>query len=73
MCAEAGYDSAYTFIFSPRPGTRAAVMDDEFVAADVIAERFDRLKAVVDRATLARHQGRVGRSRGGARRGGQPP
>ena len=27
VCAEAGYDSAYTFIFSPRPGTRAAAME----------------------------------------------
>ncbi len=62
VCAEAGYDSAFTFIFSPRPGTRAAVMDSEFVPADVIAERFDRLKAVVDRSALARHQARVGRS-----------
>ena len=29
VCAEAGYDSAYTFIFSPRPGTRAAAMESE--------------------------------------------
>src|ERR1700722_4083147 len=28
VAAEAGYDSAYTFIFSPRPGTRAAAMAD---------------------------------------------
>ena len=26
VAAEAGYDSAYTFVFSPRPGTRAASM-----------------------------------------------
>jgi tRNA-2-methylthio-N6-dimethylallyladenosine synthase len=62
VVAEAGYDSAYTFIFSPRPGTRAAVMEDEFIAPDVIAERFGRLKAVVDRSSLARHLARVGRS-----------
>ena len=62
VCAEAGYDSAFTFIFSPRPGTRAAAMECDFVPADVIAERFDRLKAVVDRSALARHQARVGRS-----------
>src|SRR5580692_8478638 len=48
VVAEAAYDSAFTFIFSPRPGTRAAAMEDQFVPADVIAARFDRLKAVVD-------------------------
>jgi tRNA-2-methylthio-N6-dimethylallyladenosine synthase len=62
VVAEAGYDSAYTFIFSPRPGTRAAAMEDDFIAPDVIAERFERLKAVVDRSSLARHQARVGRT-----------
>jgi len=61
VCAEAGFDSAYTFIFSPRPGTRAAALEDDFVPAEVIAERFDRLKTVVDRSALARHQARVGR------------
>jgi tRNA-2-methylthio-N6-dimethylallyladenosine synthase len=61
VCAEAGYDSAFTFIFSPRPGTRAADMESAFVPADVIAERFERLKTVVDRSALARHQARVGR------------
>ena len=62
VCAEARYDSAFTFIFSPRPGTRAASMEPAFVPADVIAERFERLKAVVDRSGLSRHQARVGRS-----------
>jgi tRNA-2-methylthio-N6-dimethylallyladenosine synthase len=62
VCAEAGYDSAFTFIFSPRPGTRAAAMESEFVPAEVIAERFDRLKTVIDRSALARHQARVGHS-----------
>jgi tRNA-2-methylthio-N6-dimethylallyladenosine synthase len=62
VCAEAGYDGAYTFIFSPRPGTRAADMESSFVPAGVIAERFARLKTVVDRSALARHRARVGRS-----------
>ena len=61
VCAEAGYDSAFTFIFSPRPGTRAAAMEPDFVPADVVAERFERLKTVIDRSALARHQARVGR------------
>ena len=61
VAAEAAYDSAYTFIFSPRPGTRAADMEDDFIAPDVIADRFARLKTVVERSALARHQARVGR------------
>ncbi|HEX3981592.1 MAG TPA: tRNA (N6-isopentenyl adenosine(37)-C2)-methylthiotransferase MiaB [Acidimicrobiales bacterium] len=61
VAAEAGYDSAYTFIFSPRPGTRAAAMVDAFVPADVVADRFDRLRAVVERSALARHRDRIGR------------
>jgi tRNA-2-methylthio-N6-dimethylallyladenosine synthase len=61
VCAEAGYDSAYTFIFSPRPGTRAAAMEERFVPAEVVTERFERLKTVVERSALARHQARVGR------------
>ena len=61
VVAEAQYDSAYTFIFSPRPGTRAAALEGEFIAPEVIAARFARLKTVVDRSALARHQARVGR------------
>ncbi len=61
VAAEAAYDSAYTFIFSPRPGTRAAAMTDDFVAPDVVAERFERLRVVVERSALAAHRRRVGR------------
>ncbi len=61
VVAEAGYDSAYTFIFSPRPGTRAASMQDRFVEGGVVADRFERLRAVVERSALARHRNRVGR------------
>jgi tRNA-2-methylthio-N6-dimethylallyladenosine synthase len=61
VAAEASYDSAYVFIFSPRPGTRAAAMDDRFVPSEVVADRFDRLRVVVERSALARHRERVGR------------
>ena len=60
VVAEARFDSAYTFVFSPRPGTRAAAMADRFVPADVVADRFSRLNVVVERSALARHQARVG-------------
>jgi tRNA-2-methylthio-N6-dimethylallyladenosine synthase len=62
VVAEAGYDSAYTFIFSPRPGTEAAGRTDEFVPAEVSAERFERLRVVVERSALARHRARLGRT-----------
>jgi tRNA-2-methylthio-N6-dimethylallyladenosine synthase len=61
VVAEARYDSAYTFIFSPRPGTEAAARVDDFVAPEVCAERFERLRVVVERSALARHRARVGR------------
>jgi tRNA-2-methylthio-N6-dimethylallyladenosine synthase len=61
VVAAAGYDSAYTFIYSPRPGTEAAEMATQFVAPDVVGERFDRLRVVVERSALARHEARIGR------------
>ncbi len=61
VAAEAAYDSVYTFIFSPRPGTEAGDLADRFVDPEVIAERFERLKVVVERSALARHQARIGR------------
>ncbi|HVF75077.1 MAG TPA: tRNA (N6-isopentenyl adenosine(37)-C2)-methylthiotransferase MiaB [Acidimicrobiales bacterium] len=61
VVAAAEYDSAYTFIFSPRPGTEAAELVDRFVPAEVVAERFERLKVVVERSALAKHEARVGR------------
>jgi tRNA-2-methylthio-N6-dimethylallyladenosine synthase len=61
--AEAGrYDSAYTFIFSARPGTEAAEMVDDFVPDDVCAERMAQLVDVVERSALEKHAARVGRT-----------
>jgi tRNA-2-methylthio-N6-dimethylallyladenosine synthase len=56
----AEYDAAYTFVFSPRPGTPAAAMTDDFVAPQVARERMDRLVEVVERHALAKHEARVG-------------
>jgi len=61
VAAEANYDSAYTFVFSPRPGTRAAAMQDRFVPSEVAAERMERLRAVVERSALVRHRARIGK------------
>ncbi|WP_455137158.1 tRNA (N6-isopentenyl adenosine(37)-C2)-methylthiotransferase MiaB [Thermophilibacter sp.] len=46
LVREARFSSAYTFIYSPRPGTPAAKMVDD-TPREVIQERFDRLAALV--------------------------
>jgi len=61
VVAEARYDSAYTFIFSPREGTEGASMVDQFVDPAVVGERFERLRVVVERSALAKHRERIGR------------
>jgi tRNA-2-methylthio-N6-dimethylallyladenosine synthase len=53
------YDSAFTFIFSPRRGTEAAEMDDQ-VPDDVKHERLERLVDVVQRIAAERNAERVG-------------
>ena len=61
VAAAAEYDYAYTFIFSPRPGTEAAEMEDQFVDPAVSSERFQRLRVVVEHSAMLKHQARVGR------------
>jgi len=61
VSAAAEFDSAYTFIFSPREGTEAAALVDKFCDPAVAGERFDRLRVVVERSALAKHLARVGR------------
>jgi len=46
---EARFDHAFMFIFSPRPGTAAAKLSDEFVPDDVIRDRFARLVEIQNR------------------------
>jgi tRNA-2-methylthio-N6-dimethylallyladenosine synthase len=60
VVAEADFDSAYTFIFSPREGTRAADRVADFVDDDIIADRFGRLKDVLDRSAVRHHEAREG-------------
>ena len=57
----AEYDAAYTFIFSPRPGTAAAAMVDEFVPSEVAGERMQQLVEVVERNGQRKHEARIGR------------
>jgi tRNA-2-methylthio-N6-dimethylallyladenosine synthase len=60
LVSEAQFDSAFMFIFSPRPGTAAAEYADEFVDDAVIKERFGRLQQIQDEASLARNQALIG-------------
>ena len=57
---EVGYDSAFTFIFSPRRGTEAAGLPDQ-VPDEVKHERLERLVTVVQRVAAERNADRVGR------------
>jgi tRNA-2-methylthio-N6-dimethylallyladenosine synthase len=61
VAAAAEYDYAYTFLFSPRAGTEAANMEADFVDPAVARERFQRLRLVVERSGLRKHEARVGR------------
>ena len=56
---EVGYASAYSFKYSPRPGTPAAVMEDQ-IAREVMDERLQRLHARIDTHRLAFNQSKVG-------------
>jgi tRNA-2-methylthio-N6-dimethylallyladenosine synthase len=55
------YDSAFTFIFSPRRGTLAAELEDA-LPHEVKRERMERLVAAVQRHATERAQRFVGRS-----------
>jgi tRNA-2-methylthio-N6-dimethylallyladenosine synthase len=70
----ARFDSAYTFQYSPRPGTRAASMDGQ-VPKEVVQERFDRLVDLQERISLEAARAMVGAEvevlvEGAGRRGG---
>jgi tRNA-2-methylthio-N6-dimethylallyladenosine synthase len=56
---EVRYDSAFTFIYSPRVGTEAAAMPDQ-VPEDVKHERLERLVEVVQRIAAERNAERIG-------------
>jgi tRNA-2-methylthio-N6-dimethylallyladenosine synthase len=57
---EVGYDSAFTFIFSPRRETEAATMGEQ-VPHPVKQERMERLVELVQRRATERAQRYVGR------------
>ncbi len=57
---EVGFDSAFTFIYSPRHGTEAATLPGQ-VRDEVKHERLEQLVELVQRVAAARNAQRVGR------------
>ncbi len=60
VCELVGFDQAYTFQYSPRPGTDAATLPDQ-VPADVVKDRYQRLEAVTRRSSHRVHASLIGR------------
>jgi tRNA-2-methylthio-N6-dimethylallyladenosine synthase len=56
---EVGFDGAFTFVYSPRAGTEAAVLDEQ-VPDEVKRERIERLVGVVQRRAAERNAARIG-------------
>ncbi len=57
---EMRYDSAYTFVYSPRAGTEAAALPDP-VPHELKIERMERLVELTQRLARERNEARVGR------------
>ena len=55
------FAGAFTFQYSPRPGTPAAAYGDQ-IPRDVVQERYDRLLALQDRITHEGMQAQIGRA-----------
>jgi tRNA-2-methylthio-N6-dimethylallyladenosine synthase len=75
LVREVGFVDAFSFKYSPRPGTRAAALPDA-VPPDVAQARLEALQAVLRELTLAAHRARVGTRtavlvEGASRRAGQ--
>jgi tRNA-2-methylthio-N6-dimethylallyladenosine synthase len=60
VAREVGFDSAFTFVYSPRQGTEAAAMEGQ-VPHEVKIERMERLVELTQRSAAERNAARVGR------------
>ena len=61
LIQEVHYDSLFTFIFSPRPGTPAAKMEDP-TPKEEKSRRFDRLCAVQNSISVEIHDAYIGKT-----------
>ena len=59
LVGEVGYDSAFTFIYSPRIGTRAADMPDQ-IPEEVSSRRIQKLIAIQKENTRRNYAGYIG-------------
>ncbi|MDJ0978843.1 MAG: tRNA (N6-isopentenyl adenosine(37)-C2)-methylthiotransferase MiaB [Erythrobacter sp.] len=58
---EVRYSQAFSFKYSPRPGTPAATMDNQ-IAPEVMSERLHRLQARLNRDQIAFNEASVGKT-----------
>lgn len=61
VVAEARFDQAFMFKFSPRPSTAAAAMTERFVKPEAVSERFGRLVELQNRISEEKNAEMVGR------------
>ncbi len=61
LVTEVGYAQAFSFAYSPRPGTPAATMEDQ-VPREVSEDRLQRLQAAINRDQAAFNAATVGRT-----------
>ena len=61
VVAEARFDQAFMFIFSPRPGTAAAGMTELFIEPDIVKQRFRRLVELQNRISEEKNAEMVGK------------
>ena len=61
LIEEVGFDAAFTFIYSPRQGTKAAEMEGQ-ISKEVSGERFKRLLAVVEVSIRKTHRAMIGQA-----------
>jgi tRNA-2-methylthio-N6-dimethylallyladenosine synthase len=59
LITDVGYDNSFSFIFSPRPGTPAANLEDD-TPHEVKLKRLQRLQAVIDQNTRRYSDAMVG-------------
>lgn len=62
LVEEVRYGQAYSFKYSPRPGTPAAEKEDKMVPAEVASERLQRLQALLSRQQVEAQEAMVGRT-----------
>lgn len=61
LVEEVRYAQCFSFKYSPRPGTPAAEMVEDFIPAEIADERLQRLQAALNRHQFAFNQASVGR------------